>query len=293
MHPDDDRLLAIVEADFLASTCHVHISRDGGRTWTRASGSPVPPQYRSCTRPAFGPYLAAALGADGTLYMVAAGSETGGNQGPTDAFVARSTDLGESWEFSVIAASEEVEYTTRDGQTLTQGERYGYVRMATHPTDPDLVYAGFRIQPAEAPFAQVPVRSVVSTSTDGGRSWSEPVDVMDQTFSRDEVYGSDVPSLAVAEDGAIYAFTKERPPPAPPSATPAPPEPPVPTPPGPATLCQPASAAAPATPAEPASPPVTEGDPSARPPPLSLRPTPRLRPRRLRDQANRERGRGC
>lgn len=157
--------------------------------------------------------------------MVAAGSETGGNRGPTDAFVARSTDLGETWEFSVIAASEEVEYTTRDGETLTEGERYGYVRMATHPTDPDLVYAGFRVQPAEAPFAQVPVRSVVSTSTDGGRTWSEPVDVMDQTFSRDEVYGSGAPSVAVAGDGTIYAFTKERPPPAPPPPTPAPPKP--------------------------------------------------------------------
>ncbi len=52
------------------------------------------------------------------------------------------------------------------------------------------------------------MRSVVSTSTDGGRSWSEPIDVMDQTFSRDEDYGSDVPSLAVTEDGTIYAFTQ-------------------------------------------------------------------------------------
>ncbi len=263
VHPDDDELLAVVEADFLSSTCQVHISRDGGRTWTKASGSPVPPEYPACSRPTFGPYLAAAFGVDGTLYMVAAGSETGGNRGPTDAFVARSTDLGETWEFSVIAASEEVEYTTRDGETLTEGERYGYVRMATHPTDPDLVYAGFRVQPAEAPFAQVPVRSVVSTSTDGGRTWSEPVDVMDQTFSRDEVYGSDAPSVAVAGDGTIYAFTKERPPPAPPPPTPAPPETPVPTPPGPATLCQPASAAAATVPPEGAAPPVTEGLPSA------------------------------
>ncbi|HSH22467.1 MAG TPA: sialidase family protein, partial [Acidimicrobiales bacterium] len=180
--------------------------------------------------------------------------------------MARSTDLGETWEHSLIAASEQIDYTTRDGETLTEGERFGYVRMATHPSDPDRISAGFRVQPAMAPFAQVPVRSVVSTSEDGGRTWSEPVDIMDQTFPRDQVYGSDVPSLAVADDGSIYAFTKERPPPAPPSATPAPPEPPLPEPPGPAPLCQPASAGATTTTAPTpgdglVSPPVTEGVP--------------------------------
>ena len=270
VHPGDPDILAIVEADFLTSTCSAHISRDAGRTWVKASGDPVPPQYQACSRPAFGPYLAAAFGADGTLYMVAAGSDAGGNQGPTDAFVARSTDLGETWEHVVIAESEVRDYTTRDGETISEGERFGYVRMTTHPTDPDRIYAGFRVQPAMAPFTEVPVRSVVATSGDGGRTWSEPVDVMDQTFSREEVYGSDVPSLAVADDGTIYAFTKERTPPAPPPPTPAAPEPPLPNPPGPAPLCQPASAAvsttvAPGETETPVSPPVTEGVPGATP----------------------------
>ncbi|MDP9005555.1 MAG: glycoside hydrolase [Actinomycetota bacterium] len=269
VHPDDEDTLAIVEAEFLSSTCLVHISRDGGRTWAESASRPMPPQYPACARPAFGPYLAAAFGADGTLFVVGAGSETGGNQGPTDAFVARSTDLGETWEFSVIAESEQVEYTTTDGETITEGERYGYIRMAVHPTDPNLVYAGFRVQPAQAPFAQVPVRSVVATSTDGGRTWSEPLDIMEETFSRDELYGSDVPSLAIATDGTIYAFTKERPPPAPPPPTPPPPTPPLPTPPGPAPLCRSAAAAAttptepPGEAEEPLSPPVTEGEPTA------------------------------
>jgi hypothetical protein len=267
VHPDDDQTLAVVEAEFLSSTCLVHISRDGGTTWAESASRPMPPQYPACARPAFGPYLAAAFGSDGTLFVVGAGSETGGNQGPTDAFVARSTDLGDTWEFSVIAESQEVEYTTRDGETITEGERYGYTRMAVHPTDPNLVYAGFRVQPAQAPFAQVPVRTVVATSSDGGRTWGEPVDVMAETFSAEELYGSDVPSMAIATDGTIYAFTKERPPPAPPPPTPSPPTPPLPPPPGPAPLCQPAGAAttttseAPAEADEPVSPPVTEGEP--------------------------------
>ncbi len=265
VHPEDPDLLAVVEADFLTSTCNVHISRDRGRSWTKASGSPTPPLYAACSRPTFGPYLAASFGADGTLYVVGAGSETGGSRGPTDAYAARSTDLGETWEYATIAASEEVEYTTREGETLMEGERFAYVRMATHPSDPDLVYAGFRVQPEAAPFAQVPVRSVVSTSTDGGRTWSEPTDILDQSFSREEIYGSDVPALAVADDGTIYAFTKERAPSAPPPATPPPADEPVPTPPGPSTLCKPASAAPTTTTAPDAAPeaaPAVEGAPA-------------------------------
>lgn len=213
IHPDDEETLVIVEAEFLSASCHVHVSRDRGRTWAQASGNPVPEQYNACARPTFGPFLAAAFGPDGTLYVAGAGSETGGNRGPTDGYLARSEDLGETWEFTIIAEAREQEYTTPEGETVTDLDRWGYTRMAVHPSDPDRVYVGYRHQAAELPFAEVPVRSFVAVSTDGGRSFGEPADIFDETF---DVYGSDVPAMAVADDGAIYAFTKERPPPAPP-----------------------------------------------------------------------------
>lgn len=213
VHPDDEDTLVIVEAEFLSATCLVHVSRDGGRTWAQASGTPVPEQYDACARPAFGPYLAAAFGIDGTLYFAGAGSDTGGSSGPTDAYLARSDDLGETWEFTIIAEAQEREYVTPDGETITDLDRWGYARMAVHPTDPDRVYVGYRRGAAEAGFAEVPVRTFVTVSTDGGRSFNEPVDVHEGAF---DVYGADVPALAVDEDGTIFAFTKERPPPSPP-----------------------------------------------------------------------------
>lgn len=54
VHPDDDQTLAVVEAEFLSSTCFVHISRDGGTTWAESASRPMPPEYPACARPAFG-----------------------------------------------------------------------------------------------------------------------------------------------------------------------------------------------------------------------------------------------
>ncbi|MDP8927880.1 MAG: hypothetical protein M3O70_04670, partial [Actinomycetota bacterium] len=145
VHPDDPDTLVIVGAEFLTSTCHVHVSRDRGRTWIETAGQPLPPAYRACSRPTFGPSIAAEFGIDGTLYVVNAASDSAGGRGSTDAYVARSTDLGETWEFSFIRRSTEREFLLGDGTTKTAAERYAYVRMAVHPTDPNLVYAGFRV----------------------------------------------------------------------------------------------------------------------------------------------------
>ncbi|MGH9182531.1 MAG: sialidase family protein [Acidimicrobiales bacterium] len=238
VHPEDPGTVVIVEAEFVSSTCQVHVSRDGGRTWALASGRPTPPQYRACSRPTFGPFEAAGFGVDGTLYVAGAGSETSGGRGPTDAFLARSTDLGESWDFTIIDRSSEEEFTAGDGSSLTALQRYEYIRMAVHPSDPNRVYVGWRYRDAQG---EAPPRSLVAVSTDRGRSFAEPADIMAATFSRDEVQGSDVPALAVAEDGTIYAFTKERPPsaPPPPPGAPSPPEPQRPSaPPVPANTCQ-------------------------------------------------------
>lgn len=216
VHPEDPNTLVIVAAEFLGGTCHVHVSVDGGRTWTMREADPQPAEHKSCVRPTFGPYLDAAFGPDGTLYVLAAGSPAQSNRGPTTPYMARSHDLGKTWEFStVVDAQENKEWETADGSTETDSDRYSYIRMAVHPTNPDLVYAGFRYGAGMLPTSQVPVRSVVAVSENGGETWSEPKDIF-ENLPRDEVYGSDVPALAVAADGTIYAFTKERPPPLPP-----------------------------------------------------------------------------
>ena len=213
--PTDENTLVIVEGNLATNhgTCPVHVSRDGGRTWSTRKAEPRPTEYGTCIRVSFGPAMAAAFGADGTLYVLAAGADVARGGGTTDVYVARSTDLGASWNFTTVAKGEtQVEFTKLDGSKVKDTGRYNRFSLVTHPTDPKRVYAGMLINPGNLPIlTEAPIRSLVSVSTDGGVTFGTPVDIFKDTPPT-EIFGSDVPALAVDKDGTIYAFTKERPP---------------------------------------------------------------------------------
>jgi len=211
VHPKDRSVLVSAAADFTAQRCTVHVSLDGGRTWARSATDPIPPEYRACTRPAFGPFMSARFGPDGTLYYASTGSATATNQGPTDGYLARSTDLGTTWEFTVVRRSQERDFTKIDGTTVRAQERFNYVRMAVHPTDPDIVAVGYRVEAVDNPAAQVPTRSVATVSADGGRTFPPPIDTVEPSMPREQLAGSDAPALVITPEGSILAFTKERP----------------------------------------------------------------------------------
>ncbi|MDQ4070276.1 MAG: glycoside hydrolase [Actinomycetota bacterium] len=226
--PRDAQTLVIVDNDLATSAgaCPVYVSRDAGRSWATRRSEPKMPGYGSCTRPTFGPSMDAEFASDGTLYVLAAGSETASGRGTTDVYLARSTDLGESWQFTtIVKGTDEIDFTKPDGSKAKDTVRYNRLRMAVHPRDPRRVYAGIMSSPANLSTNDHPLRANVAVSTDGGRTFGPLVDIF-QDVPPDQIFGADVPSLAVDSDGAIYAFTKERPP-----APPATPTPPTPTPP--------------------------------------------------------------
>ncbi|MGH9264142.1 MAG: sialidase family protein [Acidimicrobiales bacterium] len=239
VHPDNPNVLVIPEVEFNTSTCQVYVSMDRGRTWAKSPEDAMPPGYRACVRPNFGAFFAAKFGIDGTLYLAGTAADHASSSGPNDPFVARSKDLGATWEYSVIKRSEEREFPRADGTSVRDFERFGYVRLGVHPTDPMRVYAGFRRQGAFLPPAQASERTVVAVSTDGGATFGPLVDVLETSFPLTDVKGSDQPALAIAGDGRIYAFTKERPPLATGGGVS---QAPLPPPPGPANACRPASA---------------------------------------------------
>jgi hypothetical protein len=237
-HPTDPNVLAIASPEFNTSTCYLYVSRDRGRTWGRAPAEIVPPTYNSCVRPNFGAFFAARFGIDGTIYVAGTAAATATNAGPNDPFVARSSDLGETWQYTIIKRSEERDFPKPDGTTARDFERFGYVRLAVHPTDADRVYVGFRRQGAFLGVGEVSERTMVAVSTDRGATFGPLVDVMESSFPLTDVKGSDQPGLAVAADGTIYAFTKERPP----LAGGGPTQGQLPLPPPPGNTCRPSSA---------------------------------------------------
>jgi len=265
IHPEDPDIMVIAHADFTIATCLIHVSRDAGRTWTQAPANPVPPQFKACTRPAFGAFMDATFGPDGTLYFASAGADTATNRGPTTGYLARSTNLGSTWDFTVVAEPEKRDFTLFDGTTVETTERFNYARVATHPTDPKRVAVGFRVEAAESLMPAPPVRSVVSVSTDGGASFAKPIDNIDPSLPLADLPGADAPALAFDKDGAVYAFTKERSRPRAMTQAMLPSQPDFPKPLGEPAQCQPASAnpAAPMLLPYPTEPPPAANEPGA------------------------------
>ena len=217
--PADPNTLAIAGANYNSGTCGAFYSKDGGRTWVNPGGIARPSGYGSCVTSDYGPYLGAAFGADGALYMVTTASAASCQQCPNDLVSDKSTDLGATWSSSIIHKSQSVQFTGVDGTTKTDMEHFSLTRMATDPSNANYVYAGSRhgfenrICPTCVVGGNFKPRPFVAASSDGGKTWSDPIDIM-ASIPRAQIEGAFIPSLAVGPDGTVYAFTRETTPPA-------------------------------------------------------------------------------
>lgn len=223
--PRDPATVAVAAGDTRNGGCPVRVSRDGGLSWGAAT-SPMPSDRPFCIQRNFGAAIDIAFASDGTLYMGMSGSSAETDpphpNGVVDALAARSTDLGQSWEASTIAEGTTLDYELRDGTVEEAVEHNKYNSVAVAPDDPDLVYRGWKwtvrgVDQGPVPGWSLgcpdncaPERPLVSVSTDGGESWSEPVDLLDEA-GLDDVFGGDYPELVVADDGTVHAFLRERP----------------------------------------------------------------------------------
>lgn len=216
--PKDPNTLAIAGAEYNTGSCGAFISRDGGRTWTNPGGEARPAGYGSCVTSDYGPYLGAAFGADGTLYMVTTASAAACQQCANDLVSDRSTDLGATWQSSIIHKSQSATFIGVDGSTKTDMEHFSLTRMATDPSNANYVYAGSRhgfanrICPTCVVGGNFKPRPYVAASSDGGKTWNAPEDIM-ANVPRSQIEGAFIPSLAVGPDGTVYAFTRETTPP--------------------------------------------------------------------------------
>jgi photosystem II stability/assembly factor-like uncharacterized protein len=220
--PKDPDVLVIAGGNYNGGTCGVWVSRDGGKTWAAGKGVARPPQYATCVRSDLGPFLGATFAADGSLVIVSAADNYGGQQDVNDLYAARSTDLGDTWQFTIIHKGEtDHRYTTDDGSIEVGGEHFSLVAAAADPSDPRYVYGAARVGHASraAPFGlfgKVPLRSVVATSSDGGKTFGPPVDIM-ADVPQSQIFGAFIPEVTVGRDGVVYAVTREKSPPADPA----------------------------------------------------------------------------
>lgn len=215
--PNDPDVRVIVGANYNAGTCGAQVSVDGGRTWRTGKGNAKPTEYKTCVRSDFGPYLGGAY-VKGTIYLASAADDKGGQQDVNNLYLSRSADLGDTWQTTVIHKGKtDAQFTEVNGSAKVGGEHYSLVRMGIDKVNPNYVYVSARLgiadrTPPYGLFGNVVIRGVVAVSSDGGRTFSDPVDIM-SSMPRNEFAGGYVPSITVAPDGLVYAVMRERTPP--------------------------------------------------------------------------------
>ncbi len=207
--PRDPQTMVIAESDAYSSRCMVHVSRNGGLTWARATQPTTPPDWQGCGFAVTGAMADLEFDAEGTLYYTwSAVQQTTTQQ---RIYLAKSTDLGQNWEVSALP---------RIGPDPAK-RVYGADTMPSLVIDrdaPNRVYVawwsnnGIWNQPSAVTSSEASVwcrltdnralaRPWVATSVDGGRTWGDPVDMAPGVE-----HCTTEPYLTQAKDGRLLAF---------------------------------------------------------------------------------------
>lgn len=186
--------LALVESDVRGSsrTCDVHVSVNGGRSWS-VGGDIMQKPFTDCSfRGEYGPYANAAFGRDGILYVAFVASAVYPDRErdaiPRHVFLARSEDSGRTFETKRVFEAPD---DNRD-RGLNKGPM-----LAVDPTNSNRVYVGWR-QGVRGAQAKENLKTSVAATVDGGRTFGVPVNIADER-------GGDYPALAVDGAGTVHA----------------------------------------------------------------------------------------
>ncbi len=178
VRPDNLAVSSRIDTPFFS--CSLHVSLDGGKSWS-LTGVPAPKgEEAKC----FAPDIA--FSADGTLYLAFVTLKGAGNV-PNAVWMSTSKDGGR----------------TLSKPARVRGPLAFQVRLAADPAEPERLYMTWLQASDVAPFKFTetgnPIQ--VSRTDDGGDSWSRPVRVSDA--ARERVVAA---SPVVGPDGELYAL---------------------------------------------------------------------------------------
>jgi hypothetical protein len=207
VHPQNPRIVVAATADLRSKLCYLTVSKDAGRTWHLSEEMPTDPAYPFCTNTTAGvPEAMVAWGRDGTLYYahMAYGEGEGPREGKSSAILARTKNLGESWQTTLVRDNR--------GKTGVAPSVTSVPGLAVDTTGArDTIYIGFSESYPDAPQGD-PLRFphvMIAASTDGGVTFSEPVDV--NSFNRPSVNigGKTHPLYMRTGFGAPFLFARD------------------------------------------------------------------------------------
>ncbi len=180
-------------------TCNVFISADDGRSWFEG-GSPALEPYTDCgDDPISAANLTVQFDRDGVLHLAHTAHDPRVNDGrprnerPLHVLLARSSDSGRSFQTTMV-------YEAPPGATPADGRltnRRPF--LAVDPSEPSRVYVAWM----QAGATGQPERAMFASSTDGGRSFGQPVELGDER-------GAYQSRPAVDGRGVVHAVTPTR-----------------------------------------------------------------------------------
>ncbi len=222
--PDNPDTVVMAVGDARNGGCGLRVSRDGGLSWAVTAPNLLLEPNDSCIQRALAPVMRPTFASDGTLYVALASSSpaTDVANGPISMMMSRTPDLGITHETVLVAKGETTQFNPADygaaGPPQEGNSWNKYMGMGVDPKNPNRVYVMWRwlvwgkdLRQLEGEFV---VRPHFSTSDDGGRTWSKPIDVLTVTGG-EKAFGSGTMSMAVGPDGAVYGFARESVKPAP------------------------------------------------------------------------------
>ena len=212
VHPKNDEIVAVAEADALSGKCAVYVSSNAGLSWSATATPKIPAEWPNCAFVPFGPVVDVAFGPDGTLYYAFSGFNPTTKQ--SRVFLARSSDLGGTWDTSMLP------WIAPD---LSKGEAGvdSVPSIAVDPHNAQHVWVGWgsnwatytlnaNVLQGKLYYWDVIERVYVASSTDGGRTFGDAVNVGDGLRMSTAAEGVKPPPQVVAgNNGEVFAFFGE------------------------------------------------------------------------------------
>jgi hypothetical protein len=181
--PSNPQIIVGAFAELRTRRCNLIRSTDGGDTWKRLdSSSPSPASYPNCNSNPRGTFQAQpAFGRDGALYMALDGWDTqdGGVGGNPSIIVSKSTNLGDTWE-PVVARDNR----GKVGEQQEADRPVTGIAVDAKTGKSDFVYVGAsRRSPGFSGSNALPNQPIVLVSSDGGKTFGEPVNLAESAFN--------------------------------------------------------------------------------------------------------------
>jgi hypothetical protein len=214
--PENPNVIVAATPEMRTRTCRFMRTLDAGRTWKLMDAFPSPQSYPFCFHTSgTSTQTPIAFGRDGAVYYamngwdqqdVGAGADHPGTYANFSVLVAKSADLGEKWDPVRVR---DARGKTGAGQAENNRPING-LAVDNTTGDNDTVYVGWNQSFPQATPAQVG-QTVIATSTDGGKTYGEPVKVVGDYYKSGankpdpEKWGGSSPTLTVDDKGTLYA----------------------------------------------------------------------------------------